>query len=306
VTKFPKYTELSGQKLERLESGEGHGAASGDPNKKHAQDFSVWFFKAGVHANALQTWMSPWGEGFPGWHIECSAMSKYYLGKTIDIHMGGVEHISIHHTNEIAQSEAANGTRFVNYWLHNEHLLVDGKRMGKSEGNAYVMEDVLKRGFSPLALRYFFLQANYRSKQNFTWEALEAAEVALKKLKNAIADFPSGGKINKDYKSRFQEQINDDFNIAGGLALVWELVKDVHVNMNDKKATILDFDTVLGLKLNDMNIEIIPEAIQKLVSEREIARVSKDFKKSDELRDKISALGYEVKDTSTGQKVSKR
>ena len=314
VKKFPEYTKLSGQKLDHLESGEGHGAVS-DSDKKDPHDFALWFFKAGVHENALQTWTSPFfsllvqdGRGFPGWHIECSAMSKHYLGSTFDIHMGGVEHIPIHHTNEIAQSECANGVHFVNYWLHNEHLLVDGKKMGKSEGNAYVMKDILEKGFNPLALRYFFLQSNYRSKQNFTWENLEASQTALTKLRNSVARMPEGGVISESYKTLFHEMINDDFNLAGGLAVVWELLKNPEVSNEDKKATILDFDRVLGLDLDKASAEAvveIPALVSKLLEDRLEARTAKDWQKSDEIRDQIKTYGFLVKDTDEGQQVSK-
>lgn len=303
VQKFPEYTKLSGQKLDQLESGEGHGTVS-DSDKHDPHDFAVWFFKAGAHANALQTWESPFtsplvenGRGFPGWHIECSAMSKHHLGPTFDIHMGGVEHIPIHHTNEIAQSECANDAHYVNYWLHNEHLLVDGGKMGKSEGNAYVMRDVIEKEYSPLALRYFFLQSNYRSKQNFTWENLTASQTALKKLHTTVNNLPDDGIISESYQTLFHEMINDDFNIAGGLAIVWELLKNKDVSDADKKATILDFDRVLGLKLNEKILEQeIPAEVQVLINERNQARAEKNWAKSDELRDIIKGLGFEVKD----------
>jgi cysteinyl-tRNA synthetase len=315
VRKFPDYTKLSGQKLENLEDGEGHGTVT-DPEKKDAHDFALWVFKTGPHENALQTWESPFhsyavehGRGFPGWHIECSAMSKHHLGPHLDIHMGGIEHIPIHHTNEIAQSECANGEHFVNYWLHNEHLMVDGKRMGKSEGNAYVMSDVTEKGFNALSLRYFFLQSNYRSKQNFTWEGLEASKTALGKLKTFVSRINEVGDVSESYKTLFIDMINDDINTAGGLAIVWELIKNPDVSDADKKATILDFDRVLGLKLDEVQAEEesieVPEHIQKLLKERELAREKQDWHTSDLIRNEIQALGYELKDTDGGQKVRK-
>ena len=314
VKKFPEYTKLSGQKLAHLESGEGHGTVR-DTDKKDPHDFALWFFKAGAHANALQTWESPFnsslvknGEGFPGWHIECSAMSKHWLGPTFDIHMGGVEHIPIHHTNEIAQSECANDAHFVNYWLHNEHLLVDNKKMAKSEGTAYVLNDVIDRGYNPLVLRYFFLQSNYRSKQNFTWEGIDASAKALKKLQAFMNSAPDDGVPSESYQTLFHELINNDFNITGGLAVAWELLKNSDISDADKKATILDFDRVLGLKLNETIEEEtveIPEHIQELLDERKKARGNKDWSASDELRDKMHALGFVVKDTDKGQEVTK-
>lgn len=315
VSKFPNYTRLSGQKLDHLEAGEGHGSVE-DTDKHNVHDFSLWFFKAGAHENALQTWDSPFpsplvenGRGFPGWHIECSAMSKHHLGPTFDIHLGGVEHIPIHHTNEIAQSECANGAHFVNYWLHNEHLLVDNKKMAKSEGTSYTLDDIREHGFDPIDLRYFFLQSNYRSKQNFTWEGLEASKTALGKLQTFISRTKETGEISESYKTLFTDMINDDLNTAGGLAIVWELIKNPDVSDADKRATILDFDRVLGLKLDEVQSEDepveIPEHVQKLLKEREIAREKQDWHTSDLIRNEIQALGYELKDTDSGQKVRK-
>lgn len=305
VSKYLDYTKLSGQKLELQETGTGHGDVS-DTNKKNPHDFALWFFKAGAHANALQTWPSPFisplvenGQGFPGWHIECSAMSKAFLGDTFDVHMGGIEHIPIHHTNEIAQSTCANHAHFVNYWLHNEHLVVDGKKMAKSEGTSYLVSDITEKGFDPLTLRYFFLQAHYRSKQNFTWDALQASQTALNKLKNTLSQFPVDGVISESYQVLFREMINDDLNTAGALAVVWELLKNKDVSDADKRATILDFDRVLGLKLNEPFTELaqeIPEHVQDLMNQRVVARANKDWATSDRLRDEIKALGFEVQD----------
>jgi cysteinyl-tRNA synthetase len=204
VSKAKNYTKLSGQILEENIQGAGKSDVA-DPQKKYPNDFALWFFRAGVHKNALQYWPSPFssplvenGNGFPGWHIECSAMSKRYLGNTLDIHMGGIEHIPVHHTNEIAQSESANGVKFANYWLHNEHLLVDNKKMAKSEGTSYSLLEVEEKGFNPLSLRYLFLTAHYKSKLNFTWKSLKASQNALNKLYNFIA-IPSDNSKNSTF-----------------------------------------------------------------------------------------------------------
>ncbi len=303
VTTYHEYTKLSGQQLAAQVEGEGHGSVT-DSAKRNPADFVLWFFKAGTHHNALQTWPSPFtsplvenGEGFPGWHIECSAMSKVFLGETFDVHMGGIEHIPIHHTNEIAQSTCANHKHFVNYWLHNEHLVVDGKKMAKSEGTSYLVSDIIEKGFDPLVLRYFFLQAHYRSQQNFTWDALTASQTALKKLKRVVSSFPEGGTISESYQVLFKEMINDDVNTPAGLAVVWELLKNPDISDADKRATILNFDQVLGLKLDEKIIEQeTPAHIQALIDERNQARAEKNWAKSDELRDKIKALGFEVQD----------
>ncbi len=305
--KAKNYSALSGQDLSKQESGAGLGRVK-DTKKRNLQDFAVWFFKAGDHKNALQTWGSPFhsslapnGEGFPGWHIECSAMIKKFLGETIDIHMGGVEHISIHHTNEIAQSESANGKPFVNYWMHNEHLLIEGKKMAKSEGTGFTLDEITSKGFLPEDLRYFFLQAHYRSKQNFTWEALESASSGLKRIKNKITSL-SYGKVDEILSKKFREALEDDFNTPAALAVLEESLKTSTLE------TVLDFDKVLGLGFDKIASESpaeIPTEVIALAKERELARKNKDWQKSDELRDKIEALGYSIRDNGTKYLVTK-
>ncbi|MAF20153.1 MAG: cysteine--tRNA ligase [Parcubacteria group bacterium] len=303
TSKAKNYTQLSGQKIEDKLKGAGKAEVS-DPNKKHPADFALWFFKAGRHKNALQTWASPWGQGFPGWHIECSVMSKKYLGATIDIHMGGIEHIPVHHTNEIAQSESANGVKFVNYWLHNEHLLVDNKKMSKSAGTGYSLAQVKQKGFNPLALRYLFLQAHYRSKQNFTWPSMEAAQKGLNNLLSQIKELgDQAGKVNQVFQDKFIEKISDDFNLPQALVIAQEVLKSDLTNQA-KLATLLDFDQVLGLNLNKKQEIKIPQEITKLVQEREQARKNEEFKKADEIRDKIEKKNYQVEDTAQGPKIS--
>ena len=309
ISKKQDYTKLSRQDLDALLSGAGHGDVS-DSDKKNIGDFSLWFFKAGAHVNALQTWKNPFSEvdGFPGWHIECSAMSKKYLGETFDVHMGGIEHIPIHHTNEIAQSESANGKPFVNYWVHNEHLLVDNKKMSKSEGTSYLIFDIENKGFSALDLRYFFLQAHYRSKQNFTWEALEAAKSARTKLHSKIASYADGGSVNAEFQRDFKEALGADFGLPEALAVTYSILSS-DINDTDKKATILDFDSVLGLKLDEAlegeEFEI-PQEVAKLLLQRKNARNEKDWTLSDTLRDEIDSHGFEVKDESEGQVLYKK
>jgi cysteinyl-tRNA synthetase len=314
ISKFPEYTKLSGQKLDMNREGEGHGDVS-DENKKNPQDFALWFFRTGPHKNAIQYWNSPFespevenGAGFPGWHIECSAMALELLGKSIDIHIGGIEHIPTHHTNEIAQSEAANGVRFANYWLHHEHLDIDGTKMSKSLGNIYDLDQIIEKGFEPAHLRYFFLQSHYRSKQNFTFDALTGAKTAYDRLvgflqnwleeseKQGINDF----KVNKDLKDKFTLALEDDFNIPNALAVVWELTK-ADLQPDDKIGTLLDFDKVLGLgleeKLNQPKENNIPIEAKILIDEREIARLEKNWQKADEIRDQLKKeFGIEVQD----------
>ncbi|MFC1599047.1 cysteine--tRNA ligase [Patescibacteria group bacterium] len=314
VSKFADYEKLTGQQIKDKEVGAGKGDVD-DPGKKHPADFALWFFKAGKHKNALQTWSSPFvsklvekGQGFPGWHIECSAMSKKHLGNTLDFHMGGIEHVPVHHPNEIAQSEAANDVKFTNYWLHNEHLTVDGGKMSKSEGTGFNLSEVEDKGFNPLDLRYFFLQANYRSKQNFTWQALESAQKGYENLKTQVLALgKKKGKVNKEYKDKFTQVISDDFNIAQGLAILQQVLKS-DLSDKDKLATVLDFDQVLGLnlaKIKKDKIEI-PKEIEEIKKQREKAREQKDWAKADELRDKIFGLGYIVEDTAQGQIIKKK
>jgi cysteinyl-tRNA synthetase len=307
VSRAKDYTRLSGQKLEENREGAGSGESE-DQQKKNPADFVLWFFRAGKHQKALQYWPSPFssplvknGNGFPGWHIECSAMSKALLGKTLDIHMGGIEHIPVHHTNEIAQSEAVNGAPFVNYWLHNEWLVFNNSKMSKSEGTSYSLAAVKAKGFNPLALRYFFLQAHYRSKQNFTWEAIQAAQTGYDRLINNLSSLgKKKGKIDANFREIFFETVADDFNTPQALATVQDLLKS-DLSPADKLATIFDFDRILGLDLKKAIEKLsvkkeIPTEIQKLLAERQIARQNKDWTRADALRDQIIKLGFEVKD----------
>ena len=327
ISKAADYTRLSGQKLELNQQGAGHGQVEDLENKRNPQDFALWLFKTGEHANALQTWPSPFksnevedGQGLPGWHIECSAMSKSLLGNHIDIHMGGVEHIPVHHTNEIAQSESANGEQFVNYWLHNEHLVLDNAKMSKSDGNVIFISDIAEK-MPPLALRYFFLQSHYRSKQNLTWEALHAAASGLKRMQTLVAQIAysldtgydplPAGSDNK-YMLQFQESLEDDFNLPQALATAWNLLQDNELSNAVKFATIIKFDQVLGLRLLDKvenphsnsDIQVSPE-LAELLKERLQARENKDWQKSDEIRDLIKQkFGYTVVDGENGQKLT--
>jgi cysteinyl-tRNA synthetase len=268
--------------------------------KKNPRDFVLWKF------NSELGWDSPWGKGFPGWHIECSAMSMKYLGESFDIHTGGIEHIPIHHTNEIAQSKNATGLQFVNYWIHNNHLTVDGKKMAKSEGTGYTLEDIIKKDVPPLALRYFFFTAHYRTLQNFTLEALSGASQTLQKLQKLYVGLGEElGEIHSDYKDRFNERVNDDIDMPGALAVMWELLKDHTLDSDCKKATLLDFDRILGLGLESLHVEPIPIHILDLIAEREKAREEKNWEKADALRKEIEKSGYVLNDTSQGPRVSK-
>lgn len=305
---FPQYNRLNHQKLDQIKKGLGKGTVE-DPDKKHFSDFALWVFKKGTHANALQTWESPWGFGFPGWHIECSAMAKKLLGTTLDIHMGGIEHISIHHTNEIAQSETANDVPFVHYWLHNEHLNVNETKMAKSEGTSFTLQQVIEKGFSPLDLRYFFLNAHYRSKQNFTWKALTAAQSGRNRLialVEGLENDPQHLELptvdSKVIQNQFKKFVESDFQIPSALALAWDMVKSSDLLIqNEKLALLKRFDSVLGLDLfKKGNKSAIPQTIIDLAIQRKSAKTAKEYTKADELRKKIEEKGYKIEDTKDG------
>ncbi|MEI7616715.1 MAG: class I tRNA ligase family protein, partial [Actinomycetota bacterium] len=328
ISKFENYTKLSGQNLEMNQGSAGKGEV-GDSQKKNSADFAIWFFKVGAHENALQVWPYTFvvqgqkftGDGFPGWHLECSAMNYAIFGPTIDIHMGGIEHVPVHHTNEIAQSEAYSGEQFVRYWIHNEHLTVDGKKMSKSEGTVYSLDDIIAKGYDPMVLRYFFMQAHYRSKQNFTWEALEGANSGLKNLRkevieyqtiegynNSVNKFSAGSKEIDSYlvyKKLFNEALEDDFNIPKAVAIFLSIFKDSGLHPDIITQLILDFDKVLGLDLDKEETIEIPQEVEKIAEERLLAKQNKDFKKSDELREEIKNLGYEIDDTPEGYTLKK-
>lgn len=268
--------------------------------KKNSRDFALWKF------NDELGWESSWGKGFPGWHIECSAMSREYLGDTFDIHTGGVDNIPTHHNNEIAQSESANEKPFANFWLHNEHLLVNGGKMAKSEGTGFTLAEIVDRGFTPLAFRYWLLTGHYRSKVNFTWEALGGAQSALNKLYSSIQSFgENSGDISSDYLKKFQDAVNDDLGTPQAIAVMWSLVKNGDIEDEDKRATLLKFDEVLGLDLKNIKQLEIPTKVRELIAMREEARAKKDWPESDRLRDLIKEVGFEIKDTEDGPTIEK-
>ncbi len=273
-----------------------------NPEKRNQEDFALWKF------NEKIGFPSPWGQGFPGWHIECSAMSMKFLGEQFDIHTGGIEHISTHHTNEIAQSESASGKKpFVRYWMHNEWVLFNNEKMAKSGKDFLKLNDLVEKNINPLSYRLLILMANYGSRINFNWEALESAEIALKRLYSFYIELGETiGKVNKDYQEKFINCINNDLDTPKAVAILWELSKDDKVSQADKKATILDFDKVLGLNFENTKEEIIPEEIQKLVDEREKARKNKNWEESDRIRGVTGKAGYSIDDTTSGPKISKK
>ncbi len=268
--------------------------------KKSPKDFAVWKF------NDALGYQTPWGKGFPGWHIECSAMSMKYLGETFDIHTGGIDHIPVHHNNEIAQSESATGKQYVKFWLHNAFVNIEGGKMAKSEGNFLRLQTLKDKNIAPLSYRYWLLTARYNSPINFSFEGLEGANNAYQKLTNRIQEITDIGNPHTAYVEKFEALMNDDLDTPQALALIWEVLADASLSDSDKKATIFAFDKILGLGLDKIVKTEIPEDILKLAEDREQARKNKDFKKSDELRNEIENFGYTVKDTDTGPKISKK
>jgi cysteinyl-tRNA synthetase len=299
VTKDDQYGKLSGQKLSDKEVAVRDDVVI-DPDKLHPADFSLWFKRVGKFADHAMYWPSPWGDGFPGWHIECSAMAMHYLGETIDIHTGGIDHIPVHHENEIAQSECATHKQFVRYWVHHDFLNVEGEKMSKSKQNFYTVDDMIARNNNPLAARLLCMQTSYRKPLNFTWDSLETAMQQLKKLQKFAAHHNKIGTVNEAYKTAFTEDLSDDLNTAKALATVWELLGDSTVDEQDTWATLLHFDTVLGLQLDEVKKFSIPEDVQLMVTARDHARQDKDFDRSDVLRRQLEGLGYEVLDTTNG------
>lgn len=303
VSKWAGYGKLSGQKLEDKKAG---ARIDVNDDKRNPQDFALWKFTPEGEVRQME-WDGPGNrKGFPGWHIECSAMSMKYLGKHFDIHCGGVDHIPVHHENEIAQSEAANHETYVNVWMHGEFMMVDGRRMGKSEGNAFLVKDLIAKGYDPLAFRYLNLGTHYRIQLNFTWEALDAAQTALGRLKAQVAKLSGIGQISDGYMNKFKGSLNNDLNTSEALSMVWETLKS-ELSDADKLSTVMAMDTILGLDLSKpilVKLEV-PEEVTTLLELRAKARSEKNFSESDKLRDQIALLGYGLKDGANGQELTK-
>lgn len=303
TSRFPNYGKLGNINIEGQLAG---ARIAINSEKKNSADFTLWK----KSSNDLG-WESPWGRGFPGWHIECSAMSRKFLGQPFDIHTGGIDHVPIHHNNEIAQSEAAYDVPLANYWLHNEHLNVPSGKMAKSGDNFITLKKLSELEISSLAYRYFVLLAGYRTPISFHENIVKKVAVtSLDRIYRALATLPDGGVVNKNYASEFLDAVNNDLNTAEGLSLVYKVLGDTRLDPANKLATILDFDRVLGLKLKEGRLNIfavsslaIPEEIQKLVLERRMARETRDWKKSDELRDLIQSKGFKVIDTDSSSTV---
>ena len=290
IASFPAYGRLSRNTTEKLMAGT---RGEPDPRKRHPGDFTLW--KA-AGENRLQVWPSPWGPGFPGWHIECSAMSMSTLGDSFDIHTGGADNVFPHHEAEIAQSEAVAGHRVVSLWMHGGLLMLSGARMAKSAGNFFRISELEEQGFDPLAFRYLALQAKYRSPLNFSLEGLAGADRALRLIRERVGEWSSGrGDLDSEWDARFREAIADDLDMPRAMALVAELLRS-NVEPAMKAALLMSWDRVLGLDLGRSEERALPPGAVELMAEREKARAAKDFARSDHLRDQLKAMGVQVSD----------
>ncbi|HLT24960.1 MAG TPA: cysteine--tRNA ligase [Ignavibacteria bacterium] len=310
TSKFPHYPDLAKLDIEGLQEGKRVKFSS---EKRNITDFALWKFSPEDSTRQME-WESPWGKGFPGWHIECSAMSKKFLGPHFDIHCGGVDHIPIHHTNEIAQSEACNGEKYVNFWLHGEFLIEDSGKMSKSKGEFLTLQTLIDKGYSPMHYRYYLLNTHYRKRLNFSFEGLDTARNGYESLANKIKQLmkESGDTFlpepSASHKEKFLAVLNDDLNTTEGLAVLWEVLKDNSMSSSEKLSTVYDFDKIFGLELESISVDDnvdIPSEIIELAEKRMEAKKNKDFALADQLRNAIKEKGFEVMDTKDGYEIKK-
>lgn len=298
TSKLKDYGKLAGLKKKKIRPGARIEMVTG---KKNPTDFALWKFTPPGVKRQME-WDSPWGKGFPGWHTECVVMAMKYLGIPFDIHCGGIDHIPIHHTNEIAQAEAAYKKDLAKFWLHGEFLILKKGRMGKSERNIITLNDLIKKGLNPLAYRYLCLGTHYKKKLSFSWKALESAQSALENLYEKVREIKTTRKTGTtgSYQVKFQNYINDDLNVPRALALAWDLIKDDKVSNKEKYNLLLGFDKVFGLDLAKVKKVKIPLKIKKLVKQREKYRKEKNWKEADRIRKEINKSGYRIEDTEQG------
>ncbi len=299
VTTFPGYGALTGQDQASRMVGAREEVVT-ETSKRNPADFAVWLKAVGRYAKAIQVWDSPWGVGFPGWHLECSALAHRFLGHPIDIHTGGIDHLFPHHTNEIAQSEGAYGAPFSKAWLHCEHLLTEGEKISKSLGNVFLLKDLVERGFSPADFRYLVLGSHYRTRFNFTWDALAAAKAGRRSLLEAYWSDADAGTRDEELMDRFWAALADDLGSPRALALMHEAAK---LPVGARRATLAAMDDALRI-LDEM--PDIPDEVRELASKREMARTSKQFMQADAFRARIEGLGYAVEDSPTGPRILPR
>ncbi len=307
ISKFAEYGKLSRCNIEDALAG---ARVAVNAQKRHPADFALW---KKAEKNHIMQWQSPWGMGYPGWHIECSAMGKKFLGERFDIHTGGVDHIPIHHENEIAQSEALEGHKVVNMWVHGEFMLVDGGKMSKSLGNVYTIDDLIARGYSPLAFRYFCMNTHYRNKLNFTFDGLNGAQVAYDRLRAAVCACKNAPKAEDDTRekviakrNKLVEAVYDDLNYPLALGELWTMLKTPCREVYDEAEKL---DALLGLSLHvepEVQVEQIPDDVKAIAETRFAARQNKDWATSDALRAKLDELGYAVLDSKTGYELKKK
>lgn len=312
TARFAAYGKLGHVDLAGLREG---ARVEENPDKKNPSDFALWKLST-PGAKRQQEWDSPWGKGFPGWHIECTAMIFTLLGRQIDIHTGGVDHIPVHHNNELAQAEALTGKQYARYWMHNEFITIEGKKISKSLGNTVYLSQLIDRGFAPRALRYLYLTAHYRAPMNFTWESIEAADQALKRLRHMYLELPpSNLPVDRQFADDFYAALAEDLNTPRALARVWEMLKDPALSPAQKRVCLALADKLLALGLADKgpsaSLKVIPatelpEGIRELVASREAARNGKDYAKADEFRAELESAGYVIKDTPQGPQVTKK
>jgi cysteinyl-tRNA synthetase len=295
---YSNYGKLGNIKIESLKEG---ARVESNPEKKHPADFAVWKF------NPAFGWDAPWGKGFPGWHIECSAMAMKYLGETFDIHTGGIDHIPVHHNNEIAQSESFSHKQFVKYWLHTDFITIDNQKISKSTKNDIYLKDIIEKNINPLAYKYWLYTSHYQSQTNFTWDTLLGAEEAFNKLVRFITEHPEAFAVKSEISDEVMKSLYNNLNTPEAIGNIWSLIKNPDYSDVEKTGALLELDKVLGLNLkaeaskrND-----VPEEIKELAQKREEARNNKDWKSSDELRNAIQQAGYEVKDTDSGPQILK-
>lgn len=312
TSKFEHYADLGRLRLEEQKAG---ARVAVDEERRNPSDFALWITN---QPNHIMQWDSPWGRGFPGWHLECSAMSMKYLGEQFDIHCGGIDHVPVHHTNEIAQSEAATGKHpWVKYWLHNEFLVLEKGKMAKSEGGFITLQAVVDKGYDPLAYRYLCLGANYRQQLKFSWDAIDGAQNTLNRLKEKMLDLKDKHGQEKEselqeektdvYLHQFMEAVNDDLNTPQALSIMWSVIRDEEIDTNEKLALMYRFDELLGLGFKGWERKKVeaPEEVQKLLEQREKARTDKEWELADKLRDKIKKSGYLIDDTPEGARLRK-
>ena len=308
---FPHYADFAHLDIEGLQSG---ARVEENTEKRNITDFALWKFSPKDEQRQME-WDSPWGKGFPGWHIECSAMSMKYLGESFDIHTGGIDHIPVHHTNEIAQSECVTGKTYANYWMHVNFLNDKAGKMSKSNDDFLTISSLVRQGYDPFAYRYYLLTTHYRKEIAFSYEALSAASTAYRRLeifcieyKNSLSTHMSSGTILSQWKADFDKEVRDDLSTPSAIAVLWKMFQDEGIMSNDKYETLMYMSNALGLGVErTSNVTlVIPEIVQKLRRERDTAKASKNYKESDSLRDQISSLGFEIKDTENGSILSKK